>query len=138
MPNILFAWELGAGLGHIAPCRALFEILCARGHSVTLVLRDLSRAKSVFGELKIAMLQAPVKINLPAIPASFAASYAHILHNVGYEEVAELEGLVDAWRTIYELERPDLVIADHSPTALLALRGFPARRRRRRSPKAMR
>src|ERR1041384_8255334 len=35
--------------------------------------------------------------------------------------------LVSAWRRIFELVEPDLVIADHSPTAMLALRGLPIR-----------
>jgi tetratricopeptide (TPR) repeat protein len=123
MSRILFAWELGAGAGHMAPYRSLFEKLCARGHSVTLALRDLARAKNVFEGLNLRLLQAPVKINQPAEPIAAAATYADILHNVGYEDEVELEGLLSAWRSLVDLVQPELVIADHSPTALLALRG---------------
>ena len=128
MAKILFAWELGAGLGHIAPCRGLFEKLCVQNHSLTLVLRDLSRAKTIYERLNLALLQAPVKIYLPSKPVDNATTYTHILHNSGFEAADELEAMVSAWRKIYELIDPDLVIADHSPTALLALRGFRARR----------
>jgi tetratricopeptide (TPR) repeat protein len=128
MSKILFAWELGAGLGHIAPCRGLFEKLCGRGHSLTLVLHDLSRAKNVFEGLKLAVLQAPVKTNLPRNPAAVTTSFVHVLHDSGYEDAVELDGMVQGWHSIFELTRPDLVIADYSPTALLALRGLPTRK----------
>src|SRR5471030_2186083 len=101
MPKILFAWELGAGLGHIAPCRGLFESLHAQGHELTLVLRDLSKAKTVFEGLNLALLQAPVKINLPAEPILYAKTFADILHNVGYEDPSELGAMVAAWRSIF-------------------------------------
>ena len=128
MSKILFAWELGAGAGHMAPCRGMFEKLCAHGHELTLVLRDLSRAKIVFEGLNVALLQAPVKINLPANPIAQAATYSHILHNVGFEDPFELEAALAAWRNLFKFTRPDLVISDHSPTAMLALRGFPSRK----------
>ncbi len=128
MANLLFAWELGAGLGHIAPCRTLFEKLLQRGHTLTLVLRDLSRAKTIYEGLNLAVLQAPVKTYLPANNVNNAITYTHILHNAGFESLDELDGLVSAWRKLYELTDPDLVLTDYSPTALLALRGFRARR----------
>lgn len=123
MAKILYAWELGAGLGHMAPYRGIFEKLCAKGHSLTLVLRDLSRARSVFKGLNVALLQSPVKIGSAANPVPEEMTFAHLLHNVGYEEPNELETMVGAWRRIYELTRPDLVLADYSPTAMVAWRG---------------
>ncbi len=132
MSKILFTWELGAGIGHMAPCRALFESLCASGHSLILVLRDLSHAKIIFRGLNVTFAQAPVKTYVgfgnPVNSVPNATTYTHILHNSGYENADELEALVAAWRSIYEWTQPDLVIADHSPTALLALRGFRARK----------
>jgi UDP:flavonoid glycosyltransferase YjiC (YdhE family) len=128
MAKILYAWELGSGLGHMAPYRGLFEKLCARGHSLTLVLRDLSRAKTIFKGLNVSLLQSPVHLNKPLNPIVPESTYAQILHNVGFEDVGELETRVSAWRGIFELTAPDMAISDHSPTAMVAWRGLPLRK----------
>ena len=39
----------------------------------------------------------------------------------------ELGILAEAWRYLYRQIEPDLIVFDHSPTALLAARGFPTR-----------
>jgi len=39
-----------------------------------------------------------------------------------------LAALTSAWRELFDLIRPELVVFDHSPTALLAARGLPLRR----------
>jgi hypothetical protein len=36
--------------------------------------------------------------------------------------------MCEAWRQLYDFIQPDLIVFDHSPTALVAARGFPARR----------
>jgi hypothetical protein len=52
-----------------------------------------------------------------------------VLHDVGYADAGELAALVGAWRTLFGYVRPDLILCDHSPTALLAARGMPGVRR---------
>jgi hypothetical protein len=48
--------------------------------------------------------------------------------NFGFNNVAELTIMAQAWRNLYEYVRPDLIIFDHSPTALLAARGCKAKK----------
>jgi UDP:flavonoid glycosyltransferase YjiC (YdhE family) len=48
--------------------------------------------------------------------------------NNGFGDDRTLVGLGRAWRNLFKLTRPDLIVFDHSPTALLASRGLPARR----------
>ena len=55
-----------------------------------------------------------------AIPAS----YADILLGVGYRDRDELAALLGGWRTLFSLWRPDIVLADFAPTALLAARSL--------------
>ena len=55
-----------------------------------------------------------------------ARTFADILYNVGFGDPAELAVLVDAWGTLIDFVAPDLIVFDHSPTALLAARGSKA------------
>jgi len=51
-----------------------------------------------------------------------------MLANFGFLDRAGLTGMARAWRELYRLVRPDLLVIDHSPTALLAARGTGLRR----------
>ena len=55
-------------------------------------------------------------------------TFAQILHNCGFGDAAELATMAEAWRKLYDFVRPDLIIFDHAPTALLASAGYPVRR----------
>ncbi len=127
MATFLFAWELGAGLGHLVNLRPLAEGLSTRGHQVVLALRDLSRAKAIFRGDNIHLLQAPFK-HRPTKHISPTLSFAHLLHNVGFCDPAELGGMADGWRNLYRHVEPDVIVFDHSPTALLAARSSVAKR----------
>ena len=126
MANIAYAWELGAGLGHVTNFLPVALALRSRGHSVTAIVRDTSRAGAILGEHGIPMLQAPVWLGancgLPDPPQSFAET----LHGFGYLDTVGLYGLVTAWQSIFHVLEPDLVVADYAPTALLAVRGSAA------------
>lgn len=129
--RFLFAWELGAGMGHLVPLAQVAQPLVARGHEVHFALRDLSGARAALGALAASPLvhlwQAPVW--LPQYQASQPpASYAELLFHAGYLDAARLRGLVQAWQSLLDVLKPDLLLADHAPTALLAARGRPLRR----------
>ena len=123
MSNVVYAWELGADLGHIANFLPIALALKQQGHAVTAVVRDLSRAATVFGDHGIPVLQAPVWLaqnaELPDPPLSFA----EILQRFGYADAIGLFGLVTAWQALFDLLDPDLLVVDYAPTALLAVRG---------------
>lgn len=127
LATVLMTWELGGGLGHLMRLQPLAHGLAQRGHRVVLALRDLSKAAMVFGD-RCSFLQAPCKIAGPDQPIHPTLTFAHILHNVGFADAQELGTLAGAWRQLYDLARPDLIIFDHSPTALLAARGLPAKK----------
>jgi UDP:flavonoid glycosyltransferase YjiC (YdhE family) len=128
MATALFAWELGAGLGHIAQFFPLADALSGRGHRVFAALRDLSKAPTLFARSGATVLQAPYKPPLPRGPVDTPRTYAHVLWNAGFGDPSELQTLTQAWATLLDLINPDLVVFDHSPTALLAARGRPVRR----------
>ncbi len=124
MSSVLFVWELGAGMGHLAQYRALAQNLTQQGHSVYFALRDVSKADLAFKGVTVRVLQAPVKQQVARNSAKLSLSYVHILQNQFFDHEPTLNSAVSAWRTMFDLIKPDLVIADHSPTALVALRGL--------------
>jgi hypothetical protein len=121
MSRILFAWELGAGAGHVAsflPCALLLQ---ERGHEVVFAVRDLPRTEIALGGHPFPILQSPIFVrdNITLPPA---VSYPELLLRFGYGDASDLRGMARGWLGLFETVRPDLVVVDHGPTALLAAR----------------
>jgi len=121
MARVLCVWELGGGYGHVAGFLDLALRLRDRGHDVSFAVRDLSRAEAVLGSRGFRLLQAPVWLRQvgPTVPVN----YAEMLYEIGFLDRVGLLGLVRAWRSLFQLARPELLIVDHAPTALLAAVG---------------
>jgi len=122
MAKILFTWELGQGVGHCAPYVRLIAGLQEAGHEVSFAPRYLDKANAVFGPLRTRIYQAPYIPPQHVATITPVNSFARILHNNGYDSVAHLLSLVDAWGNLIDLIEPDLVVFDYSPTAMLAAR----------------
>jgi hypothetical protein len=123
--RVLFAWESGSGQGHLLQMRPLAAGLVARGHRVSVALRHLTgTAASIFGDVGVRLLQAPFKSAGPR-PGGRSLNYADVLANTGWADGRELFVLCYAWRNLIQSERPDVVVFDHAPTALLASRLLP-------------
>jgi UDP:flavonoid glycosyltransferase YjiC (YdhE family) len=108
---------------HSAP---LANALAKRGHRVFASLRDPGAAVGVF-DPAVSVLPAPFRTDRTT-PPSFTVSFANILHDDAFGDERALCGLAVAWRNLFRLAQPDLVLFDYSPTALLASRGFSFRR----------
>ena len=122
MATILFTWELGKGSGHITPYIDLIKKLEQQGHVIYFAARSLNKVHRLFQETNTIYLQAPI-LNAPAVQqVKSIDSYAKILNNYGYAEAEQIAGMIKAWRNLYAIIKPDLVIFDFSPTALLAAR----------------
>lgn len=122
MSRIVYAWELGAGYGHLAAFLPLAKALRAAGHEVTFVIKELTHAETLLGPENFTFLQAPLwQLQLERL--THPVNYAEILFKVGYLSHPGVAALVKAWRKQLDLLRPDLLIVDHGPTPLLASRG---------------
>jgi hypothetical protein len=121
--RILFAWELGGGFGHLGPFRPVAEALLARGHELTLAVREVERANIVFSSMAVRIVQAPLCVKTYNGLAEPPLNYAEILMRYGYLDAPLLAGLLNAWSGLLDLSRADILVADHAPTALLAARG---------------
>ncbi len=121
MAKITFCWELGGGYGHIASFKPLAAILLSREHTVSAVLRYTEHADTFFKDMSLAFTAAPMwepfkEYTSPTI------SYADIIMRHGYDSMVSLLPLVEQWRKKFSDYGSELVIADHSPTALVAAR----------------
>ena len=121
MARVLLAWEMGANMGHIDRLLVLARALRARGHEAVFVLRDLSRAQPRIAAEGYAMGQAPVWLPRLAHPPQ-AVSYAAVLASADWLDAPGLAGLLCGWRTWFDLLKPEVLVCDHAPTALLAAR----------------
>jgi UDP:flavonoid glycosyltransferase YjiC (YdhE family) len=124
MSHVVFAWELGYGLGHIAPLAALGREFEHRGHTVSFILRDLSRIGSLLDPGRVACFQAPIWLGRPTASAPPPATYADILLTHGYADPQFVRGRAWAWRRLLTALDVDLLVFDHAPTALLASEGM--------------
>ena len=123
MGRFLFAWELGGDYGHLSRLLPIALGLRARGHVVDFAVRELLGAETLLTPHGFRALQAPAWLgrvtNLPE-----PASYAEMLMRFGFLNPQALTGVCRAWRHLVELLRPDVLVMDHAPTALLATRGM--------------
>ena len=123
MSRILFAWELGGGYGHTSRFLPIGLKLRDRNHEVIFVLKDLSHAEMILGRHGFSFLQAPIWLPKMTGLSNPPLNYPEILLRFGFHNKETLASMVKAWRQLFALVRPDLLILDHAPTALLASYG---------------
>jgi hypothetical protein len=124
MASILFTWELGGGLGHLMRIYPILKELQSRGHRITAALRDQRHVALAWPGLELPVYPAPHKAQPTAHEIHPVKFYSDILHNIGWSNIAELEPLLAGWQELYQQVRPDFVIHDHSPTAMLVSQQF--------------
>jgi len=124
--TILFAWELGSGLGYVAHLRRLAARLQREGIRIVAVLKNIHAARWLDGP-DLDIMQAPlwpVTFMSDAECARLStATFADTLAGFGLADERALRALLDAWDRLFSLIEPDLVIAEHAPAATLAARG---------------
>jgi len=128
MARIVMCWELGGGLGHVAPMKPLAEALRARGHEVCFIVRETLAAELLLDPVNLPWFRAPLQVE-PVIPFRRPTlNMAHILHNNGFHNSIALIGRLRAWRNLFDTLQPEILVFNHSPTALVAARGLKAKR----------
>lgn len=119
--RVFFAWELGAGYGHLIPLQAQARELKKRGAELTFAVRELGGAQRTLSELG-RLYQAPVRLTQGRNPVKTSVNFASLLHNTGMDDVEEYTGRIAAWRNLMQDARAQLVFADFSPAAIVAAR----------------
>jgi UDP:flavonoid glycosyltransferase YjiC (YdhE family) len=123
MAKIALVWELGADLGHITRLRTIGTALRARGHDPVFILRDISRAHQLLADTGMPWLQTPIWM-VPVMGLPPEINFTETLLRFGFLHPEELKSMIGAWRQMFALVKPELMIFDHAPTAQLASRGL--------------
>lgn len=126
--HYLIGWELGGGLGHAGRIKPLAAGLQARGHGVTLALRDLVQTRRLLADLDCPKLQAPVWLHRAMGLPEPQVSFAEILMSCGYLDAGAVEALALGWLDLLRLSGAQALVVDYAPGALIAARiaGLPA------------
>lgn len=127
MKKILFVSELGGGLGHVAPLKAVADQLQAHPsgadqYECIFSVKDPVGVHQAFPGTGFPILPAPVS-DPSQTALTRTSSYSEILEQIGYLKKQRLASILSAWDDVLTLLKPDLIVADHSPSLCLAARG---------------
>jgi UDP:flavonoid glycosyltransferase YjiC (YdhE family) len=115
--HIIYCWELGAGYGHVTRMRHFVNHPALSEIQFSFALREVNKA-NVLGQFDGSRLfQAPI-INVPFPRPS--PNYSHVLRRCGFNEPDMAYHLISAWRNLFSLTKPDLLLLDHAPSAAIA------------------
>ncbi len=119
-PRLLFAWELGAHFGHVSKIAEIARALGGRAE-LFVAAQDPASFRALAPDLPVTLLPAPfAPVRAPETAEDKAVSYPDVLRHVGWHAAAPLAALAEAWGALFGLVRPDMIVAQAAPTALLA------------------
>jgi UDP:flavonoid glycosyltransferase YjiC (YdhE family) len=121
MSRILFAWELGANLGHLSRDLPVAEGLRDAGHDVCFAVRDTRAAAEILEPCQFEYFQSPACTGRTRL-AQPPANYAELLAAEGWCDRKALLGYLRAWSMFLTIGQFDAVVSDHAPGALVASR----------------
>lgn len=119
--KILFAWEIGGNLGHIAKYLPLLRLLRQRGHELLFASKEIELAQRLLAPEGITHVQAPLVSRFTG-GIREPASFADILSEIGFADANALAGLLSGWRNLFALYKPDVLVAEYAPAARFAAR----------------
>ncbi|SEQ34860.1 UDP:flavonoid glycosyltransferase YjiC, YdhE family [Faunimonas pinastri] len=123
-PVALLAWELGAGLGHARRLLVAAKALQQRGFRPIVAARELWAATDEFHAAGIPLIQAPHhQGQAPKVRPFRARGFADMVAICGFARAEALWPAVHGWDGLFDLVRPDVVVADYSPVLSLAAYG---------------
>jgi UDP:flavonoid glycosyltransferase YjiC (YdhE family) len=122
-PRILFAWELGGGLGHLTRIAPLARALRTCGAEVDVAASDLARA-AAWLDASVGLHQCPLA-GSARVAVGPQYNYAALLARAGWLDAVALDGVLRAWDGLLDALRPDVLVCDFAPTGLLAATGRP-------------
>jgi UDP:flavonoid glycosyltransferase YjiC (YdhE family) len=120
MARVLFAWELGGDLGH---ARRIFEVangLRALGHDTAFAFQDLLATGTL--ATPVSWYQAPLLAAPKDAQPGAPLSHSVVLLNRGFGDALSVAGATRAWFGIFHLWKPDILVVDYAPGALIAAR----------------
>ncbi len=126
MSDIMFSWEIGTGYGHLDILSRLAEPLAARGYRCHFAIEELWRAGTLTqtraGLRHARFYQAPFNRVMRSAKPKSVSNLAEFMCDNGYYDPGHLIFSVKAWLNLIDRIQPAVLVADYSPSALLAAR----------------
>ncbi|MES9905094.1 MAG: nucleotide disphospho-sugar-binding domain-containing protein, partial [Sedimenticola sp.] len=117
------------GLGHISSLLPLARWFLHAGHSVAMAVKDLSKTSALAAEGDDALVWFQAPMWIPIIRTRTPpANFSEMLFYSGFLDADMLLGLVKGWHSLFDAFKPDLLVFDHSPVAILASHGLNIKR----------
>jgi len=120
--HILVVWELGAHLGHLLKLKPLVLELLARGHQVSMLVPSMDAAKHLMDAHALLHWAACPRVAVPDTVQFTPLAYAEIIERYALPEDAAADQLYAQWQQVLAQTRPDVIVAEDAPSALLAAR----------------
>ena len=121
MKTVLFAWELGAGAGHLVNIRRLAQRLQRDDIRLVAAVMSLEFIQLLDNVPEIHRMPAWPKPRTDGPPSS--ATMTDNLVGAGMNDASAVYDIVAAWERLFQGVKPSLVICDYAPGASLAARG---------------
>jgi UDP:flavonoid glycosyltransferase YjiC (YdhE family) len=119
--RLAFGWELGGEFGHAMSCAGLARSMALRGHAISFIFRELRQLALLPETAGYDLFRAPV-LAKEGLGMAAPSSLAEIMLGCGYADAEWLTAALREWLRLLGEWKPDLLVADYAPTALLAAR----------------
>lgn len=118
--RVLAATELGGNWGHLLRIRPLLETLRRRGHDCALATSEPAAAARMFAGEQVEIFACPSLNRTHPVPAGLRFKhYVQILEHCAFGSDGVLESNLRQWAALIRRVRPDVMLAEFSPMALL-------------------
>ncbi len=121
MTRALFCWELGDGFGHLFRLAPIGQELVNRGCQVAYGIPDVIHGVACLRNHASKILRAPIWQTPPNVHP-LSQTYSQNLLRNGYWHKESLHRQLRGWFTLFDVCQPDVILAEHAPTVLLAAR----------------
>lgn len=119
MSTVLFASEGSSALCELQAQIAISNRLREQGHTVVFACGEIERVHSTLANLSHRFVAAPRSLASES-RIRHPQNYEQDLLRLGFDDARTLSAHVHAWHHLFAGTHVDILVADHSPTALLA------------------
>lgn len=122
--KVLVVLELGAHLGHLLRLQPVMRALEFSGHEILLAVPDPAAAHKLLGDPRVKYVKCPTTHSQTGTkkPESEVVCYADILARYAFGQDEGLAHALDLWAALIGQCRPDVLLIEFAPLALLAAR----------------
>lgn len=118
MGRILYSWEHGSGYGHATKMKNVCK--CITNHDILIAGKQLDKVQQYFSYRDLTEIYQSPYIEAKANDEySNAVTYSQMLMLLSGSTIDQVSFLVKSWKNLIEKTKPDILLSDFSPMALL-------------------